>query len=233
MIYERVKEGVFLDRPNRFIANVIIDGKREVVHVKNTGRCREILMEGAKVYLQRSLNPNRKTAYDLIAVEKRVSEGKKIIINIDSQIPNNVVEEAILQGKIIEIGKTHKLKREASCGKSRFDFYYEKDGTKGFIEVKGVTLEEVGHARFPDAPTLRGSKHLKELIRLQNEGYENYVFFLVQMNHPHIFSPNYERDLEFSNTLIKARDEGVKILCYDSFVGGDYIRIDKRVEKSF
>jgi len=232
VIYERVEKGVFIDRPNRFIANVLINGKNEVVHVKNTGRCKEILIEGSLVYIQKSTNINRKTAYDLIAVEKEIGRGEKITINIDSQIPNKVVEEAIIQSKIPEIGKIDYLKREAKHGSSRFDFYYEKGNVKGFIEVKGVTLENNRHAKFPDAPTKRGARHLKELTYLQNKGYQNYVFFLLQMNHPVIFSPNWETDEEFSNNLVEANNSGIGILCYDALVGAEYICINKKIEKS-
>ncbi|MBF7097386.1 DNA/RNA nuclease SfsA [Alkalibacter mobilis] len=193
MKYRNIHEGQFVDRPNRFIANVVVDDKIETVHVKNTGRCKEILLHGAKVYLDKSENPNRKTRFDLIGVEKRILD-KEVLINIDSQIPNKVVEEGILNKKITELTDIHFLKPEVGMGKSRFDFYYETRESTGFIEVKGVTLEDNKIAKFPDAPTDRGSKHIKELTSLQKEGYKNYVFFLVQMNYPWEFRPNVLTD---------------------------------------
>ncbi|MDD4834096.1 MAG: DNA/RNA nuclease SfsA, partial [Lutispora sp.] len=150
MIYNDTKEAIFIKRPNRFIAHVLLDGKEEIVHVKNTGRCREILIEGTKVILEASKNPNRKTAYSLIAAYKG-----DMLINIDSQIPNAVVFEGIKQNRISIISDVKYLKREVTYGNSRFDMYFEKENSKGFIEVKGVTLEENGLAMFPDAPTER------------------------------------------------------------------------------
>lgn len=159
MKYNNIYEGIFLERPNRFIANVLIDGKKEKVHVKNTGRCKEILIKGTKVYLEKSNNPNRKTKYSLISAYK----GNQLI-NIDSQVPNKVVFDAVQSNKIEGLNNIKVLKREVTFGNSRFDLYFEKDNEKGFIEVKGVTLEDNGLSLFPDAPTERGTKHIKEMI---------------------------------------------------------------------
>ncbi|GMQ65262.1 DNA/RNA nuclease SfsA [Vallitalea maricola] len=225
MIYEDIVEGVFLERPNRFIAKVLIDGNPETVHVKNTGRCKEILTEGTKIFLQKSNNPNRKTKYSLISAYK-----KDMLINIDSQVPNEVVHEAILQNKIPELIDLNYVKREQKYKNSRFDMYFERSNAKGFIEVKGVTLEKDGLSMFPDAPTKRGTKHLEELIDAIANGYEGYLFLLIQMNDIHKFTPNYITDETFAKTLIKANDAGVKILCYNSLVTRNEIMIGQKAE---
>lgn len=170
MNYEGITEGIFLERINRFIAKVIIDGQEELVHVKNTGRCKELFIKGAMVYLQKSTNPMRKTKYSLISIYKN-----NMLINIDSQIPNSVVYEGIVQKKISEFKELLNLKKEVTFGNSRFDLYYETKRNKGFIEVKGVTLENKGISMFPDAPTSRGNKHVLELIKATEEGYKNYI----------------------------------------------------------
>ncbi|MCT4685759.1 DNA/RNA nuclease SfsA [Vallitalea sp.] len=225
MIYEDIVEGVFLERPNRFIAKVLIDGNLETVHVKNTGRCKEILTKGTKIFLQKSNNPNRKTKYSLISAYK-----KDILINIDSQVPNEVVHEAILQNKITELIDLNYVKREQKYKNSRFDMYFERSNVKGFIEVKGVTLEKDGLSMFPDAPTKRGTKHLEELIDAISNGYEGYLFLLIQMNEIHKFTPNHITDETFAKTLIKANDAGVKILCYNSVVTRNEIMIGQKAE---
>jgi sugar fermentation stimulation protein A len=223
--YKKVKEAIFEKRPNRFLAHVQIDGKMEVVHVKNTGRLREILKEGCKVYLEESDNTNRKTKYSLIAAYK-----EKELINLDSQIPNYVVYEGIQEGKVIELTDTTFLAREKIYGNSRFDLYFEREEKKGFIEVKGVTLEENGVAKFPDAPTTRGSKHIYEMIQAVEEGYEGYIFFLIQMKGVKTFTPNDAKDAEFAKALRTAKSKGVHILAYDSIVSSDGIVIDSPIE---
>lgn len=225
MKYENIKEAVFIERPNRFIANVCIEGKEEKVHVKNTGRCRELLLKGCRVFLEESKNNARKTKYSLVAVYK----GERLI-NMDSQIPNYVAEEALKKGIIKEIGIPDFVKREVKYSQSRFDIYYEKDGRKGFIEVKGVTLEKNGEVLFPDAPTERGTKHIKELIKAKKEGYEAAVLFVIQMKDVSFFAPNAETDKDFSQALKNAKEEGVNILAYDCDVKEDEIVLKDKVE---
>lgn len=218
-------EGIFLERPNRFIANVLIDGKKEKVHVKNTGRCKEILIKGTKVYLEKSNNPNRKTKYSLISAYKEDQ-----LINIDSQVPNKVVFDAIKSNRIKELENIKVLKREVTFGNSRFDLYFEKDNESGFIEVKGVTLENNGLSLFPDAPTERGTKHIKEMIKVVESGLKGYIFFLIQMENIKYFTPNTSMDEKFSNALIEANKKGVNILAYNSIVKEDSIKINEKIE---
>lgn len=218
-------EGIFLERPNRFIANVLIDGKKEKVHVKNTGRCKEILTKGTKVYLEKSNNPNRKTKYSLISAYKEDQ-----LINIDSQVPNKVVFDAIKSNRIKELENIKVLKREVTFGNSRFDLYFEKDNESGFIEVKGVTLENNGLSLFPDAPTERGTKHIKEMIKVVESGLKGYIFFLIQMENIKYFTPNTSMDEKFSNALIEANKKGVNILAYNSIVKEDSIKINEKIE---
>ena len=222
MKYERVEIGRFVERPNRFIAKIEIDGKIETVHVKNTGRCEELLIPGVEVYLQKSENPQRKTQWDLIGVKK----GKQII-NMDSQIPNIVVKEWIEEGNFLS--DITKIKPETTYGNSRFDLYVETKKRKIFIEVKGVTLEENGVVRFPDAPTERGVKHLEELCKAVKDGYEAYIFFVVQMSGVKYFTPNIKTHKEFGDALKKAKKSGVNILAYDCEVRMDYIKIQDPV----
>ncbi len=224
MEYKNTVKGIFKNRPNRFIANVIINGKEETVHVKNTGRCKELLIEGTTVILEESDNNNRKTKYSLISVYK----GEKLI-NMDSQSPNSVFAEALIDEKIKEIGSVDFLKREVKYNNSRFDIYYEKNNKKGFIEVKGVTLEENGVVMFPDAPTERGTKHILELIEAKKEGYDVGIAFVVQMKDVKYFTPNKERDKNFYNALYKAYKEGVNIYVYDCIVTENSITLDKKV----
>ena len=207
MHYENMVEGTFLCRPNRFVAHVEIGGQTQVVHVKNTGRCRELLPPGAKVWCQKSENPARKTAYDLISVQK----GNRII-NMDSQAPNVAVEEWLHMGGL---PGAEKVRREVFFGESRFDFAFEKDGKQCFLEVKGVTLEHDGVCAFPDAPTLRGARHLRELTEAVQKGYGAYVLFVVQMEDVKHLRPNDETDPGFGNALREAEKAGVKVLAME------------------
>lgn len=226
MKYERVGRGKFLERPNRFIAYVEIEGKKEIVHVKNTGRCAELLKSGTEVFLQRADNPERKTKWDLIGVKK-----EKRIVNMDSQIPNNVVEEWIRQGNLFSNATL--IKPEKTYKQSRFDLYIEEGMRKIFIEVKGVTLEKDGVAKFPDAPTERGVKHIHELCEAVKEGYEAYIFFVIQMKGVKYFTPNMETHAAFGEALEKAKQQGVHILAYDCNVAKDSIEIRKEVPVVF
>ncbi|MBO5908962.1 MAG: DNA/RNA nuclease SfsA [Clostridia bacterium] len=226
MNYQNVTEGIFLSRPNRFIAEVEIDGREETVHVKNTGRCRELLVPGCTVYLEKAKNPDRKTPYDLIGVEK-ITENGTILINMDSQIPNSAAAEFLPISGLFPEGTL--FRREVTYGKSRFDLYAENEGMKAFIEVKGVTLEREGLALFPDAPTERGVKHINELIDAKEKGFGAYIIFIIQMTGVHTFSPNREMQPDFADALIKAREAGVQILAYDCIITPDSIRVNKPV----
>lgn len=219
MKYKKIVEGKFISRPNRFIAYVEIDGKRETVHVKNTGRCKELLNEGATVYLEVSDNSERKTKYDLIAVYKGNN-----LVNMDSQAPNKVALEFIKNGELFS--KNAKIKPEYKFGASRIDIYVEDGNRKALIEVKGVTLENEGVASFPDAPTERGIKHVNELINATKEGYESYILFVIQMKKIKEFTPNYITHKAFGDSLQKAEKSGVKILAYDCIVTPDTLKID-------
>ena len=227
MVYSKIIDGIFIERPNRFIAKVLIYGKIETVHVKNTGRCKELLVPDAKVYLYVSDNPNRKTKYDLIAVEKVTDRGT-LLVNMDSQVPNDVVAEWLHKNQIFSENSV--IKREVKFGNSRFDFYVEDGERKAFIEVKGVTLENNGVVSFPDAPTERGVKHINELISCLEKGFEAYIIFVVQMKGVHKFEPNAEHHKEFADTLNYAREKGVKVLVFDCLVTPDSIEIDERIE---
>ena len=223
MRYNKIVSGVFIERPNRFIALVEIDGKTEVCHVKNTGRCKEILVEGAKVFLERTDNPNRKTLYDLIAVYK----GQELI-NIDSQAPNKVFGEWALNHGYF--GEKPFIKAESLFGRSRFDFYIEGENRKHIVDVKGVTLEQDGVMSFPDAPTERGIKHINELIQAKKQGFEAHIFFVVQMENCHYFTPNRERHPEFAFSLKNAFDNGVDVKCVNCRVKPDELSILDFVE---
>lgn len=206
MKYKNIKEGVFVSRPNRFIANVEIDGHPEICHVKNTGRCKELLIPGAKVYVEESDNPQRKTCYDLISVYK----GNKLF-NIDSSAPNKVFGEWVQSSDFF--GVPNLIKPECKYKNSRFDFYIEVNERKIFAEVKGVTLEENGVLMFPDAPTKRGVKHINELVECVKEGYEGWIVFIIQTDTAKYFIPNKKTHKEFSDALINAEKNGVKIIC--------------------
>lgn len=228
MKYENVVSGIFLSRPNRFIAKVLIGGKEEIVHVKNTGRCRELLTEGSIVYLSVSDRESRKTKYDLIAVEKKRQNRAPLLVNIDSQIPNGAVMEWLKKGNLFSENAV--VRREVTYGASRFDFFAEDDERKAFLEVKGVTMEKNGVALFPDAPTERGIKHLNELVASLEKGYEAYVIFVIQMKEIFRFSPNDKTHLAFGNALRRASAAGVRILAYDCVVTTDSIALDAAVE---
>lgn len=223
MRYDNIHKGKFLSRPNRFIANVEIDGKAEVCHVKNTGRCKELLVEGCTVWLEHSDSESRKTAFDLVAVEK----GDRLI-NMDSQAPNKAVGEWLREKK--PFGEGFSVYPEKKYGNSRFDFYLESQDRKILMEVKGCTLEKDGVVLFPDAPTLRGVKHIEELSHCLDEGYEAYIMILVQMSDVKYFTPNYDTHPEFGEALKKASRKGVKILCYDCNVTHDSMTVGKPVK---
>ncbi len=215
MKYQKIEKAIFIARPNRFIAEVTLNGTAKRVHVKNTGRCRELLTPGCTVYLAESNNLKRKTGYDLIAVEK-VCPGRIRLINMDSQIPNDVAEEWLKTGTFVS--SQARIRREVTHGDSRFDFYLEDGDRKIFLEVKGVTLESDGIAEFPDAPTERGLKHLEGLIRCIAEGYEAALLFIVQMEGIKAVIPNRKTHPAFADTLKKAAENGVQILAVDCIV---------------
>lgn len=221
MKYSDITEGIFIDRPNRFIANVEINGKKTVCHVKNTGRCRELLISGRRVYLQRSENPARKTEYDLISVEKG-----ELLINIDSAAPNKAAAEYLRK----LYGENAFIKAEVRYGASRMDFYAESGGERRFIEVKGVTLEQNGRAFFPDAPTVRGVKHLNELCSAVEEGYRACALFIIQMKGVSAFSPNDVTHPEFGKALRRAAECGVEIKAADCLVTRDGMIVDREVK---
>ncbi len=227
MNYKNVIPAVFLSRPNRFIAKVLIDKTEETVHVKNTGRCRELLVPGGRVYLEKTENPERKTKYDLIASEKVTANGT-ILINMDSQIPNYCCEEFLPRSGLFSAGAV--IKREVKFGNSRFDIFVTDGDKKTFIEVKGVTLEKDGLALFPDAPTERGVKHINELISAKKQGFDACIIFIIQMTGVHTFSPNREMQPEFAEALSRAEKAGVKILAYDCLVTPDSITVKNPVK---
>ena len=220
MKYENIIKARFISRPNRFIAEVEIDENIEIAHVKNTGRCKELLTEGTTVYVQKSDNPARKTKYDLITVVKN-----GMLINMDSQAPNKVFGEWVSQGNFA--ADVDLIKPESKYGNSRFDFYIEAGGRKIFAEIKGVTLEEAGIVMFPDAPTERGIKHIKELCECVKNGYEGYIFFIIQMEQCKYFTPNKATHPEFANALQKAKESGVEILFLCCRVMPDEVFVEK------
>ena len=222
MKYANIVPGTFLSRPNRFIAHIAIGGKEEICHVKNTGRCKELLIPGAQVWCEQSQNPARKTRYDLIAVQK----GDRLI-NMDSQAPNAAAKEWLAAGGL---GKIEKLKPESRHGDSRFDFSFIKDGIPCFLEVKGVTLENGGICAFPDAPTTRGTKHLQELAALVRQGYGAYVLFVIQMTDVLYLHPNDGTDPAFGNALRAAANAGVQVLAMDCAVTPDSMALCKPIE---
>lgn len=217
MHYENMVPGEFIARPNRFIAHVRIRGEEAVCHVKNTGRCRELLPPGTRVWCQEHDNPARKTKFDLITVKK----GDRLI-NMDSQAPNAAAKEWILSGGL---GHIEQLKGEYTHGDSRFDFSFLKDGRRCFLEVKGVTLEHDGVCAFPDAPTERGVKHLKGLTELARQGYGAYVLFVIQMADVKYLRPNDETDPAFGKALREAAENGVTVLAMDCGVTEDTMQI--------
>lgn len=219
MRYEKMVSGIFRARPNRIIAHIEIDSKEEVCHVKNTGRCRELLTPGATVWCQICDNPARKTKYDLIAVQK----GSRLI-NMDSQAPNAAAREWLLSGGL---GAISQLRPEALHGDSRYDFSFTLDGKPCFLEVKGVTLEHDGVCAFPDAPTARGVKHLKGLAQAARDGYGAFVLFVIQMADVKYLRPNRQTDPAFAQALKEAAEAGVTLLAMDCAVAPD--RMDIRL----
>ena len=222
MQYTNIVTGRFLSRPNRFIAQVEIDGREEVCHVKNTGRCRELLRPGAQVWCERSDRPTRKTKYDLVAVRKGAR-----LINMDSQAPNGAAREWLEAGGL---GAFDLVRPEKRFGASRFDFYLERQGRGMFLEVKGVTLEEDGVCRFPDAPTQRGAKHLRELTEVRAQGLEAAVLFVIQMSPVKYLAPNDRMDPEFGRALREAAKAGVQVLAVDCRVTETSMEIQDFVE---
>lgn len=222
MQYEKMVQGIFRTRPNRFVAHIEIHGREEVCHVKNTGRCRELLPAGAKVWCAESSNPARKTKYDLITVQK----GNRLI-NMDSQAPNAAVKEWLQSGGL---GNVQDIKPETFHGESRYDFSFLLDGKRCFLEVKGVTLENDGVCAFPDAPTERGTKHLKGLTQAVRDGFGAYVLFVIQMSDVKFLHPNDETDPAFGKALREAAGAGVHIMAVDCEVTQDSMRIRKPVE---
>ena len=223
MIYKNIKTAKFLNRPNRFIAHIEIDGREEICHVKNTGRCKELLTENATVFVQEADNPSRKTRYDLIGVVK----GERMI-NMDSQIPNKVFREWAENSGYF--GDITLLKGEKTFENSRFDFYIETEKDKIFVEVKGVSLEEDGVVLFPDAPTERGVKHINELMSAVADGYEGYILFVIQMKEISCMMPNDITHKAFGDALRSAEKCGIKILAVDCIVTPDSIICDKNIK---
>lgn len=232
MRYQSIHKAVFLSRPNRFIAKVLLEGEELSVHVKNTGRCRELLIPGCTVYLEKSDNPARRTAFDLVAVEKPLAGGGTKLVNMDAQAPNKLFQEWAAAGHFMP-GLTL-LRAETTFENSRFDFYWEAGDaelvpTRGFVEVKGCTLEENGWTYFPDAPTQRGVKHLRELVRARERGYEAAVCFVIQMAGVRGFSPNDRTHPEFGTALRDARAAGVGILALECAVAPGEVYITSKV----
>ena len=228
MKYKKMVEAKFIERPHRFVAYCDIDGKIEKVHVKNTGKCKELLVPGYIVYLEESDNPNRQTKYSLIAVKKR-----NRLINMDSQVTNKMVYESLENKSLVLPGFDEEItliKPEKTYGNSRFDVYIEGKTKKAFIEVKGCTLEIDGVIKFPDAKTERGVKHVRELIEARKDGYLAYIIFVIQMDDVLYFTPNIEMHKEFGDVLKEAEESGVNILAYDSLVEIDNIKLNKPVK---
>lgn len=223
MIYENILPAIFVDRPNRFIAHVELNGRLEVCHVKNTGRCRELLIPGCRVYVQHQPSPTRKTAYDLIAVEK----GERLL-NMDANAPNRVFNEYVRAGRFLRGWSV--IRPETTHGDSRFDFYLESPGHRLFAEVKGVTLEDDGVMRFPDAPTERGVKHLEGLARCVQEGYEAWAVFVIQTENVRWMEPNRRTHPAFADALRQAAQAGVHLLALDCHTEPDRLEIRRPVE---
>lgn len=228
MRYHNVTSGKFICRRNRFVATVEIDGKMETVHVKNTGRCKELLLPGVEVFLERSANPARKTAYDLIAVNKLRPGAPPLLINMDSQIPNAAIFEWLPASGLFPTGTL--FKREVARGSSRFDIFADSGSRQTFIEVKGVTLENSGVAMFPDAPTARGVKHLRELVKCTSDGFGAMIIFVIQMQETECFTPHDAMHREFGAALRQAAAAGVKLLALSCRVTPDSITIDRPIK---
>lgn len=228
MQYNKIIKAKFIERPNRFVAYCEIDGEIEKVHVKNTGRCKELLVPECEVYLEESNNPARATKYSLIAVKK----GGRLI-NMDSQVTNKMVLEALKDKSLVLPGFDEEItliKPEKTYGNSRFDVYLEGKTKKAFIEIKGCTLEIDNVVKFPDAKTERGVKHVKELIQAREDGYLAYIIIVVQMEDVLYFTPNIEKHKEFGDVLKEAENKGVKVLAFDSLVEVDKIKLNKPVK---
>ena len=222
MTYPNIRSGKFLARPNRFIAHVEVDGATEVCHVKNTGRCRELLVPGATVWLVESDDPKRKTRFDLVAVEKGA-----LLVNMDSQAPNRIFREWVQAGNFRPGLKL--LRGETTFGNSRFDFYWEDSEKRGFVEIKGVTLETDGVVRFPDAPTQRGVKHLEELMAAKAAGYEAAVCFIVQMEGMKHLEPNDATHPEFGQALRRCAAAGVEVFALECETAPGYVKAVREI----
>ena len=225
--YRKIVGGTFISRPNRFIAKVLVNGCEETVHVKNTGRCKELLVNGAEVWLEVSDNPSRKTKYDLVSVKKQREGLPPLMINMDSQMPNAAVEEWLKSKNIF--GKGAVIEREKTYGESRFDFRITEGEKVAYLEVKGVTLENGGIAYFPDAPTERGVKHLTELVKCRKDGFGAYLVFVIQMKGISEFRPNDATHKAFGDALRNAIAQGVKCMAVDCVVTADSMTIDKEI----
>ena len=228
MKYNNIHKGKFISRPNRFIAEVEILGEKHTVHVKNTGRCKELLLPGATIYLDEPIGKERKTKYDLVAVEKLCPDERKILINMDSGAPNEAVAEFLKNGTLFPDATL--IRREVTKGNSRFDFCIEQGEKITYLEVKGVTLENNGIASFPDAPTERGVKHIEELIELKKHGYGAAILFVIQMKGITEFRPNEITHKTFGDALRKAKNEGVSVYAFDCIVTPDTMTVDQPVE---
>lgn len=228
MQYNNIKSATFISRPNRFIANILVDNvdgvnsKEEICHVKNTGRCKELLTKGCRIFVEENNNPNRRTKYDLISVYK----GDRLI-NMDSQAPNKAFHKFLLNSDFIRDIKL--IKPECTFGNSRFDFYIEAGERRIFAEIKGVTLEENNVVLFPDAPTQRGVKHINELVKCIEQGFEAYIIFIVQMENVDYFTPNVKTHIEFANALSIAEKCGVNICAFDCIIDKNSIVVNQPV----
>lgn len=230
MIYSKIATGIFVERPNRFVAKVLISGIETTVHVKNTGRCKELLKKGAKVVLEDFIDKinNRKYRYSIIAVWR-----DNILINMDSSVPNKVCKEALEEKRLLLPGmrELNRIIPEKSFGNSRFDFFMEDErGRKAFLEVKGVTLLDDEILKFPDAPTERGVKHINELVQAKSEGFAAYIIFVIQMRKGKYFTPNYDTHKEFGEALKNAIEKGVIAKAYNSFVSENSIFLNEEVQ---
>ena len=224
MRYHHLEKAVFRERKNRFVAEVEKDGRPLLVHVPNTGRCRELFVSGAEVYIERSANSARKYPSSLVIVKK----GDRLV-HIDSAGANRLVEEGLKAGTIPGLEDVARVEREKTFGRSRFDFRFQKGDRICYMEVKGVTLEEDGVAKFPDAPTERGARHLRELVAAKKEGYGAYILFVIQMKGVKTFTPHRERDPLFFKELRAAYEQGVTVMACDTVVTPEWIRLDREI----
>lgn len=223
MKYDNIRSAVFINRKNRFVAEIEIDKEIQLCHVKNTGRLRELLVKGAEVFVQKHDDAGRKTKYSLIAVKKGIE-----YVNIDSQAPNKVFYEWVKSDGFCD--NVTLIKPETTFGNSRFDCYIEAGERKIFVEVKGVTLEKDGVAMFPDAPTERGVKHLRELCECVKSGFEAYIVFVVQMKSVHAFTPNAKTHAEFASTLAECAKSGVRVMCANCNVTPESLEISQEIQ---